>query len=100
MRRSFAFLLLFSLLGIVAAQDEALARGRWRRYSCQPSFWSWRSAGPQVVETPGSRVWFRDPRGVLHTVIGSDELDVHELKEQKEAAARVKPSAPTARGSA
>jgi len=98
MRRSFAVLVILSFLEILAAPDEALARGRWRRYGCQPSPWSWRSTGPAVIESPGNRVSFRDPRGVLHWVIDSDELDVHELKEQKEAEASVKPRAPAARG--
>ena len=51
MRRWFTFLILLLFLGILGTRDEALARGRWRQ-RCQPVFWSWRSSGTAITESP------------------------------------------------
>ncbi len=91
MRRWFAFLIILAFLGIFGTRDEALARGRWRQ-RCQPFTGSWRSSGGALTEAP-ARASFRDPKGVVHWVTDSDELDVHELKELKEADTAAKPRA-------
>jgi hypothetical protein len=86
MRQRIAFLIILSFLGVLGTQDEVLAWGRWRRHRCQPAPYRWQLAAPGDTSSPSNGVWFRDPKGVVHWVIDSDELDVQELKEPSELA--------------